>query len=51
MLPLDEILDLLPGLHLMEHGLMIDQDRPARGHLLSGDLEQGMAYLRDKLNR
>ena len=50
-LPLDEILDLLPGLHLMEHGLMIDQDRPARGHLLSGDLEQGMAYLRDKLNR
>jgi sugar phosphate isomerase/epimerase len=49
-LPTAEILSLLPELHLMEHGLMIDQDRAAKSALLSEDLNKGAHYLKAHLN-
>lgn len=45
MLPTREVLEFLPQLNLMEHGLMIDQDQPSKGQVLSEDLKKGAAYL------
>lgn len=45
-LPTVEILNLVPGLTLIEDGLMIDQDRAAMGRRLSDDLKKGADYLR-----
>lgn len=45
-LPTKEIVDLLPSLRLIEHGLMIDQDQPAKGAVLSEDLQKGADYLK-----
>ncbi len=44
-LPTEEVLELLPGISLMEHGLMIDQDQPAKGKVLSEDLKKGAEYI------
>ncbi len=44
-LPTKEVLELLPRLNLMEHGLMIDQDQPAKGKVLSEDLKRGAEYI------
>lgn len=48
-LPAAEILALLPELTLMENGLMIDQDKPAKGAVLSEDLKKGTAWLAGRL--
>lgn len=48
-LPSQEILSLLPELTLMEHGLMIDQDKPAKGAVLSEDLRKGADWLKAHL--
>lgn len=45
MLPVREIQEILPELRLMKHGVMIDQDRPAKGSVLSEDLKKGIQYL------
>ena len=45
-LPTKKIVDLLPSLRLIEHGLMIDQDQPAKGAVLSEDLQKGADYLK-----
>ena len=44
-LPTREILELLPELHLMDNGLMIDQDKAAKGAVLSEDLRKGATWL------
>ncbi len=41
----EEVKEYLPRLNLMEHGLMIDQDQPAKGKVLSEDLKRGAEYL------
>ena len=48
-LPTPEILSLLPELNLMENGLMIDQDKAAKGAILSEDLQKGAAWLAELL--
>lgn len=50
-LPTEEILRLLPELTLMENGLMIDQDRPSKGAILSEDLKKGTLWLADHLKQ
>ena len=45
-LPTQEILTLLPNLDLMENGLMIDQDRAAKGAAIAEDLRKGAAWIR-----
>lgn len=48
-LPTEEILAQLPNLPLFEHGLMIDQDRAAKGHSLPADLRTGASRLEQLL--
>ena len=45
-LPTAEVLKLVPGLKLIDNGLMIDQDRAAKGQRLSDDLKKGADYVR-----
>ncbi len=45
-LPIKGILSELPTLAMIPHGLMIDQDKAARGHLLADDLRVGAANLK-----
>lgn len=40
------ILELMPTLHLMENGWMIDQDKAAKDAVLSEDLAKGAEYIR-----
>ena len=49
-LPTQEILSLLPELKLMDNGLMIDQDKPTKGAVLSEDLRKGAAWLSERWN-
>ena len=49
-LPTPEILALLPALSLMDNGLMIDQDKAAKGAVLSEDLRKGAAWLKTRLS-
>lgn len=46
MLPTQEILSLISELNLIDHGLMIDQDKAASGKNLMDDLVKGIEYLR-----
>ena len=45
-LPVKEIIEFLPELNLFDYGLMIDQDKAAKGAGLQEDLEKGMKYLK-----
>ncbi|MCD8014556.1 MAG: sugar phosphate isomerase/epimerase [Lachnospiraceae bacterium] len=45
-LPTEKILNQIPNLPLIPHGLMIDQDRAAKGQVLLSDLKKGSDYLR-----
>lgn len=44
--PTAEIIERLPGLNLIRHGLMIDQDYPEVGHGLLEDLAAGIEYVK-----
>lgn len=48
-LPTEKILELLPQLTMMEHGLMVDQDLPAKDAVLLADIKKGAEYLKRKL--
>lgn len=45
-LPTKQIIEKLSALSLMEYGLMIDQDAPAKGAILTDDLRKGMEFLK-----
>lgn len=45
-LPTKEIINQLPSLSLIEHGLMIDQDQSSKGSVLFKDLQKGADYLK-----
>jgi sugar phosphate isomerase/epimerase len=45
-LPSEEILDMLPQFDLMENGLIIDQDRAAKGSRISEDLARGAEWVK-----
>lgn len=49
-LPAADVLRLTSGLKLIENGLMIDQDRAAKGQVLSDDLKKGAHYVRTLTN-
>lgn len=46
MLPTRQVLKFLPRLDIIEHGLMIDQDRSSKGQALLDDLKKGVSYLK-----
>jgi len=48
-LPTEQILDKLSELHMIEHGLMIDQDKPAKGAVITDDLHKGATWLASRL--